>query len=797
MQPSSKYASTEQTYAGGFVYKETNQNFSAIFKLADELDMSVSYTTPINSNLNNITMGGWNNSSASAYVTKNLRFSKNWLIPAGTRQYCNVNGLSVSKDSFSSSGNVTVVFAKGNQTYYYFGKSEQASATVGSFGNKLVTDFEVNKIVFRANLTGWSKADFEYFINNGSLQDSDGYTIDFDDFMANPSDYYIRTFDVYANAYWDGSTWKGNNLSNSPNIHLYFLINSDKVSGISNFNKHHFNAASGTNHFGVEYKSVSNNSSSNATNITALIRGSVASQLNSDCGFILDKAVTPLKLDLDISHDALQNMCDSGATGSYDTLPAHEVEFCPAVRVLRYDKWTMSYDVGSSGLTHPTDYRMYFCMGMKGEYVSKILAYAGVYFYTGTLSDLNSSGAIPTNMKVSGMLLGEMNAAGQTTGNWITPDQMDDYKGINKNGSIIHPGYTPNPPVPVVSDEDNTDPVNTTGAPFASGLCHYYALTAGSPLLEHISDALGTWDIENTHKDLYKNLVSCKLIKPPAPIPTTGSAPFTIYGVKPQYAGADITLPVVSGNPTATFGPYLIDRKFGDFRDYAPYTRVSIYLPYCGWCDLPSHVVGRQVSVHYYTDIIAATCKAVVFCSNNIIAEAAGVIGLDIPFVADNVGAKMQAVTAGMIAALGGGIQLGAGIGTMAATKSGSGAKAALSGASQYLSGYSQMAMAFNENTTEISGKNGDGCCLAGATNIIIKIVRPKKGSYTTAPYTPPGYGHGIGFVSQKQVRVSSVSGLLIADNVDTSGISNATDAERAEIKRVLETGLLVNSPPA
>lgn len=380
------------------------------------------------------------------------------------------------------------------------------------------------------------------------------------------------------------------------------------------------------------------------------------------------------------------------------------------------------------------------------------------------------------------------------TDNTAAASDIDNYTYANGNKHDVPP--TPPGPEPPGDDDDNDDPVNTAGAPFAAGLCHYYALTAGSVLLEHISEALGTWDIENTHKDLYKNLVSCKLIKPPSAIPTTGSEPFTIYGVKPQYQGADITLPVVSGNPDASFGPYTIDRKFGDFRDYAPYTRVSIYLPYCGWCDLPSHVVGRQVSVHYYTDIIAATCKAVVFCSNNIIAEAAGVIGLDIPFVADNVGAKMQAVTAGMIAALGGGIQLGAGIGTMVSTKSGSGAKAALSGASQYLSGYSQMAMAFNENTTEIAGKNGDGCCLSGATNIIIKIVRPKKGSYTTAPYTPPGYGHNVGYVSQKQVRVGNVSGLLIADNVDTSGIAGATEAERAEIKRVLETGLIVNAAP-
>ena len=38
MQPSSKYESTEQTYAGGFVYKETNRVFSSIYALDDAID---------------------------------------------------------------------------------------------------------------------------------------------------------------------------------------------------------------------------------------------------------------------------------------------------------------------------------------------------------------------------------------------------------------------------------------------------------------------------------------------------------------------------------------------------------------------------------------------------------------------------------------------------------------------------------------------------------------------------------------------------------------------------------------
>lgn len=370
--------------------------------------------------------------------------------------------------------------------------------------------------------------------------------------------------------------------------------------------------------------------------------------------------------------------------------------------------------------------------------------------------------------------------------------EFDDITTVTGNNVPV----TPPAPGPSGDDEDNNDPVNTAGAPYAKGLVNYYAMTAGSPLINHISEALSTWDLQNTGKDLYKNLVSCKLIKPPAPIPTSGSEPLTIYGEKPQYQGADINLPVVSGNPDATFGPYSISRKFNDFRDYAPYTRVCIYLPYCGWCDLPSHVVGRSVTVKYFTDIIAATVRAVVFCGNNIVAEAAGVMGLDIPFTADAVGMKQAGVVSGLTAYAGGALQTAAGVASIVTTKGGKGIGEALSGASKLVSAYTQTAIAFNENTTEISGKNGDGCCLSGATNIIIKIIRPKYGASSTAPFVPAGYAHSVGFVSNKQVRVGNVSGLLIADNVDTSGIAGATDAERAEIKRVLETGLIVNAAP-
>lgn len=378
------------------------------------------------------------------------------------------------------------------------------------------------------------------------------------------------------------------------------------------------------------------------------------------------------------------------------------------------------------------------------------------------------------------------------TDNMDEPSDLDDWDGDTKH---TVPPSPPSPP-PSGNDEDNDDPISTVGVPFATGLAHYYVTTAASPVLEQISEAMSTWDIDATKKDLYRNLISCKLIKSPAPIPSTPGLTFTIYGVQPQYQGSGITITGVAGNPTASFGPYSIDRKFNDFRDYAPYTKCEIFLPYCGWCGLPSHIVGRSISVEYYTDIIAATCKAVVYCisgeGRNIIAEASGVIGVDIPFASENVGAKMEAANAGLVASTKGALQTAIGVGTMVASKGQKGANTLASGLSTYISGFTQMSMAANENWTEINGQTGDGCNLAGASSIIIKITRPKYGSNSEPPYVPDGYAHNIGFTSMKGITVGSVSGLLIADNVDTSNISGATERERAEIRRLLETGIIV-----
>lgn len=424
--------------------------------------------------------------------------------------------------------------------------------------------------------------------------------------------------------------------------------------------------------------------------------------------------------------------------------------------------------------------------------VLQLLAYCGCYFMDSSYS--LSGKNLNTMWNDEHIYLGEMKAGARTTGNFIKGTDLLTSDTINKGEYSSQTDFNPSP-APSGDDEDNTDPLSSVGAPFGTGLAHFYISTVDGAALTQISEAMSTWDIDATKKDLYKNLISCKIVKPPTAVPATPGV-FEIYGVKPQYQGADITINEVTGNPDISFGPYSIDRKFNDFRDRAPYSKAEIFLPYCGWCALPSHVIGRSVSVAYYSDIIAGTVKAVVFCGTNPVAEASGVMSVDIPFAAQNVGEKVAAANIGMLAYGRAAIQTAAGIGTAVASKGKSGWGNILSGGTAVMSAYNQLSQVENGNYTEICGKSGDGCALAGVDTIVIKITRPLYGGNTTAPYVPAGFAHTVGFVSMKQSKVNACNGLIVCDNVEVSGISGATDAERAEIKRVLETGLYVNSPP-
>lgn len=374
----------------------------------------------------------------------------------------------------------------------------------------------------------------------------------------------------------------------------------------------------------------------------------------------------------------------------------------------------------------------------------------------------------------------------------IAVDQINE----DNDTDISVPDYPiPTPPDP---DDDIEVEMDLNDAAYGAGMSHYYVTTTTSGVLDDISAAMSTWDIKNTGKDLFRNLLSCRLTKV-GPIPAENST-FVIYGEELLYNGAPITISKITGNPSMDLGEYEILPKFNDFRDYAPYTKIEMYIPYCGWVALPSHCMSSEDKPKIITgtllcDIIAGTCKAVIKCNDTVVAEAAGFTAVDVPFVGENVGMKMAGI-ASSITSYGSGAAKT--VGGIAGGMSGGGpaGAAAAGGVVSLLGSYAQLNAAFNANYTEICGKTGDGCNVAGLNKVYIKIQRPKTNGYEEPNFVPGDYGHTTGFLCMQKLKVSDCSGLIIASNADVSGIGSATDAERAEIKRVLETGLFVNSPP-
>lgn len=792
MLPSSKY-NTDSTETYGTTTVNLTKDLSTLFPTLNE---QIDNTISINRFENDIVKNIYAKSKAyNAIYDDSITFTAEPDAPTYVWKY--YKRTAYPKDTVLI--NNAIVYGSTSENKVYATGIKEDAASIYDYNSsgslKFIRDLEYSKILFEAyateysNFTLLSKGTIQEGISNHPIP-----TMTDVELNAVDADKWYLGFNHRAAHIWNGSGWS------TINARPIMICNGDTVQSIQSAGKSFY---SSVNQYNMSVHTGDNLSISVSTNSNLNYGYNYHNRMEKSdftLGWNDSVSTAPNWIDIPaqiidtIKQWFIDNNIPTGSGNKHWFLVSSEIKDVSGDMGMLVSVIGQFYLKNSTTIHCSTLNALFYPM-VKGSTILKMLAGFGCYYVADNTVDLSETtpGTLGDNSKI---WLGAMSGDGTTNGSWIKGNDINNYTGYNKDGDINNPDYDPSGGGGGSgSDEDNTDPIPVAAAPYSSGLARYYVTTVASPILGHISTAMGAWNLKDSGKDLYKNIISCKLIKSPAPIPVSGSEPFTVYGVTLQYEGSDITLPVINDNPTASFGSYSIPRKFNDFRDYAPYTKVEIYLPYCGWTVLPSHVVGRSVSVTYYTDIIAATCKAVVYCGSNVVAEAAGIIGLDIPMVTENAGAKAEAVTMGLLAYGKAGLQTALGVGAAVATKGKAGVKQAVSGLGDVVSAYSQTAMAFNQNYTEINGKNGDGCCIAGISAIVIKITRPKYGSNTTAPYVPSQYAHSSGYVSMKSAKVISFTGLLVADNVDTSGISGATDREKQLIKLYLESGIYVNHP--
>jgi len=270
-----------------------------------------------------------------------------------------------------------------------------------------------------------------------------------------------------------------------------------------------------------------------------------------------------------------------------------------------------------------------------GEWILRCVASLGLFFavkrttaYTGALDDANMyCGVIDDNGLCHGDYTRGTDNRNQPQYTWTTTNDST---------------YDPTAPI------DPNTYSNTTAFNFIGGLSSMlkrYVLDAraveslGGDLFKIGDDIVtGAGNYVDYDNIILNNFLTNNPINaivslkkyPVKTIPHTGSRHPLKLG-KVQIATTGFDMPYSSF--MHLFKPIKVFPRFGNsFLDYAPYTTLDLYIPFCGTIQLdPNDVMGHTLDVQLLIDYTTGNCDAFVSCDNLVIETASGIIAIDIP----------------------------------------------------------------------------------------------------------------------------------------------------------------------
>lgn len=237
--------------------------------------------------------------------------------------------------------------------------------------------------------------------------------------------------------------------------------------------------------------------------------------------------------------------------------------------------------------------------------------------------------------------------------------------------------------------------------------------------------------------------------------------------------------------------------------DFNPYTRISIFLPFCGYYELDTdEVMGKTVNVKYKIDIITGTCIALVIVNGSVLYQFAGQCASQIPVSSVSFDGMISSmIELGITMASG---QAAVGGANAAAEEAGEAFLSAKSDYGQRVTG--EVAQQAHENLVNVKGSAGRQLMGATASAILSsKGFYSHAGGLSSAPgflavrkpfiikkvpkqSIPEGYGSMRGYPSNIKSRLGDLSGYTEVEEIQLN-IPNATVAEIAECERILKAG--------
>lgn len=451
--------------------------------------------------------------------------------------------------------------------------------------------------------------------------------------------------------------------------------------------------------------------------------------------------------------------------------------------------------------------------------------------------------------------LGEMTAAGTTTGRMIQGSDIQDQPQATIDDIIQNTPYTPITPGPGGGDpsEDGPDKIgqgpgwtgDDTGPRtgysdllgFPANMMSLYAMdiglanSFGSSLWasigsEQFMDNMWTAVFNTATLDFsecLKYFPVCRMY----PI-NFGSGLYTATDVATLwtpaiYFGRAVSPINLSGSPYRLGSPIIYGGTCSidvpnaeDWQDLEPYTTAQIYIPYCGQYSVPvADIVGANIHTETYIDILTGEMLVYVVRSkgglSNTLFTCTGRIGYDVPLTTDSAALKIGALAASVgVPALVAGT-LGA-----ATIAVGTGAKAGTAIATKG-AGVEEMA-AISERQNRIvgditRGASGASSGISGALNAlganmtggVTSITSPTMGGMMgingcpnmvitikkTRVVTSGLHGSTAAYPLHHSRTLGEMSGLVKCVNPNVSGIT-ATATELSQIANYLESGVIV-----
>lgn len=244
---------------------------------------------------------------------------------------------------------------------------------------------------------------------------------------------------------------------------------------------------------------------------------------------------------------------------------------------------------------------------------------------------------------------------------------------------------------------------------------------------------------------------------------------------------------------------------YDDFRDYAPYTSIELYLPLCGSVDIDTaYFMGHSLSITYYYDYTTMSCSACIYRDGITLYKVVnGSLGAQIPLTSLRMGEYQNTIHALENAEKQNEMRMASALVSMGISAAGIIAAPATGGTTlgltalglngvktgmETLNAHDDIQYQYEHKQPAIAQTGAsdtqNGFCV-GSMYPYLFIKRPKM----IPGYNSDVYAHTIGYACNVNARIGDMSGYTVATNIDTSGI-HATADEINAIKQAFSKGV-------